>query len=164
MEPAKIICPHCGGNQCFEEHQVIDNKLTKKEEVVQSWMCVDCGYTSTSLNIQGSEVIEQYNDTTAELIKELAWIDSNTNLVWYPIVLNFPTFGIIFPDGTSKDEWKWMAAPAVDIAEKSQINFPITGQPGKFHTRRVDIESGKHFDKEEFTQACKFIGFLQSIK
>lgn len=161
MEPTKIVCPHCGGHHCFEESQDIPTPNGDGTESVTSWMCTDCGYTATTLNKEGSEIISSYEETTAELIKDLRWVDANTNLVWYPIVLNFPTYGIIFPDGTDKDNWTWMAAPAVDIAEESQSNFPIPGQPGKFYTRRVDMESGRHFNPEEFTQACEFIGFIQ---
>ena len=161
MEPTKITCPHCGGDHCFEESQTIPTPKGDSEQVVTSWMCVDCGYTSTTLNEEGSEIIANYEETTAELIKDLRWVNPADNLVWYPIVLNFPTYGLIFPDGTNEVDWTWMAAPAVDIAEESQSNFPIPGQPGKFYTRRVDMESGKHFSRDEFTQACEFIGFIQ---
>lgn len=161
MEPTKITCPHCNSNQCFEETQMIEGTSADTQESVNSYLCVGCGYTTTTLNQVRSEIIAKYENTTAELIKDLRWIDPNTDLVWYPIVLNFPTFGIIFPDGTNVADWTWMAAPAVDIAEESQSNFPIPGQPGKFYTRRVDMESGQHFSKDEFTKACEFIGFIQ---
>jgi len=163
-EPTKIICPHCGGKHCFEDNQDIPTPDGSSTEVVSSWMCTDCGYTSTTLNKDESKLINEYEEVTAELIKALRWVDVKTNLVWYPIVLNFPTFGIIFPDGTGKDDWTWMAAPAVDIAQESQSNFPIPGQPGAFYARRVDMESGKHFSRDEFTQACEFIGFIQPTK
>lgn len=158
MEPIKITCPHCGEeNACFEETQAMPDGTE-----VKSYMCMSCGYTSTTLNVEGSKVIEEYESRTAELIKELRWIDSNTNLVWYPIVLNFPSFGIIFPDGTSKHDWKWTAAPAVDIPAEDQKNFPIPGSSDEFYTRRVDMKAAKSFIRSEFYEACKSIGFIQS--
>lgn len=158
MEPIKITCPHCGEeNACFEETQTMPDGTE-----VKSYMCMSCGYTSTTLNVEGSKVIEEYESKTAELIKELRWVDPSTNLVWYPIVLNFPSFGIIFPDGTSKYDWKWTAAPAVDIPLDEQKNFPIPGSSDEFYTRRVDMKASKSFDKISFYDACKSIGFIQS--
>ena len=153
--PTKIQCPHCGVNECFEETQTLPDN-----EVVNSYLCVSCGYTSTSLNVEGSEMIKQYEDSTAELIKELRWVDIN-NKVWYPIILNFPSFGIIFPDGNNKDNWSWNAAPAIDIPADEQNKFPIPGHTDKFYTRRIDMKAGKNFANTEFYEACKFIGFIQ---
>ena len=153
-EPTKIKCPHCGEDHCFEETQTLDG------QEVKSYMCVSCGYTSTSINEEGSPLILGYEDTTAELVKELRWVDSN-NKVWYPLVLNFPSFGIIFPDGTSKNDWGWMAAPAVDIPVEDQKKYPIPGQKDAYYTRRIDMAQGLRFDNKEFYNACKFIGFIQ---
>ena len=153
-EPSKIICPHCGAHECFEETQTVEN------DVVHSYMCISCGYTSTTMNIEGSEMIKQYEDSTADLIKDLRWVDEK-NLVWYPIILNFPSFGIIFPDGTSKNNWRWTAAPAVDIPVEDQKKYPIPGQKDAFYTRRIDMKAGMSFDNKDFYGACKFIGFIQ---
>lgn len=154
-DPTKIECPHCGSPNCFKEVQAIGEK-----EFVDSYMCVSCGYTTTSLNKVGSQMVAQYEETTAELIKDLRWIDEK-GLVWYPIVLNFPSFGIIFPDGVNKNDWRWTAAPAVDIPVEDQKNFPIPGHKDKFYTRRIDMKVGKSFASDSFYEACKFIGFIQ---
>lgn len=156
LEPTKVMCPHCGSHECFEESQTLPD-----EQEVQSYMCMECGYTTSTLNVLGSEVIEGYEQSTAELIKDLRWIDPNTNLVWYPIVLNFPSFGIIFPDGSSKDNWFWRAAPAVEIPVEDQKNYPIPGHKDQFYTKRIDMEAGKTFDSSDFYNACKFLGFIQ---
>lgn len=155
-DPTKIKCPHCGEHECFEDIQALSEK-----EFVKSYMCTSCGYTSTSLNAEGSEMIKQYEESTAELIKDLRWVDKSNNQVWYPIILNFPSYGIIFPDGTSKNNWRWTAAPAVDIALEEQSKYPIPGQPDQFYTRRVDMKLGQSFENDNFYGACKFIGFIQ---
>ena len=121
---------------------------------------MSCGYTSTTLNLVGSEVIKHYEENTAELIKDLKWIDSNTNLIWYPIVLNFPSFGIIFPNGTNTSDWSWTAAPAVDIPVEEQKNYPIVGETNQYYTRRVDMKASKSFGRDDFYNACKFLGFI----
>jgi len=125
-------------------------------------MCLDCGYTSTSLNLEDSPIVRQYEETAPELFKLLRWIDPQTKLVWYPIVLNFPSFGMIFPDGTSVENWQWMSAPAVDIPFNDQKKYPIPGAPNKYYTKRVDLKKGKYFPPDQFYQAAKFIGFVQS--
>ncbi len=124
-------------------------------------MCVACGYTSTTLNQEGTPAITQYEELTAELMRDLRWVDPKTNLVWYPIVINFPSFGIIFPDGTSKEDWGWTAAPATEIPLGDQKKYPIPGQPGQFYTKKIDMEKGRKFLSSDFYHACKFIGFIK---
>lgn len=153
-EPTKIVCPHCNSNNCFAETEYMGNIP------VESYLCVGCGYTSTTEHLDGSEFIKQFEQQTAELIKDLRWIDEK-GLVWYPIVLNFPSFGIIFPDGTSKFEWGWRTAPAIEIPKEEQKNYPIPGQKDAFYEKRIDMKSGKLFANDKFNDACKFIGFIQ---
>lgn len=156
MDPTKIVCPHCGSHNCFEETQTLPD-----DTKVKSYMCVGCGYTTTTLNVEGSPVVSEYEETTAELIKGLRWVDTNTNLVWYPIVLNFPSFGIIFPDGTSEQDWGWKAAPAIDIPEEEQKKYPIPGHKDAYYTKRIDMSKGMNYPSDEFYAACKFLGFIQ---
>jgi len=156
MEPIKVICPHCGSHECFTEVEQIPDGT-----VVDSSMCLECGYTTSTLNIEGSAMVQRIEEGTAELIKDLRWVDPKTNLVWYPVVLNFPSYGIIFPDGTSKESWGWRAAPAVEIPEEDKQKYPVPGQPGEFYARRVDMSQGQMFASESFYTACKFLGFIQ---
>lgn len=107
-------------------------------------------------------MISEYEEITAELIKALRWVDIKTNLVWYPIVLNFPSFGIIFPDGETKANWEWMAAPAVEISKEEQKKYPIPGQTDAYYTKRIDMNLGKKFNSNAFKEACEFIGFIKN--
>ena len=155
-QPDKIACPHCGAaDRCFKEDTVAPDGSQ-----ATSYMCVSCGYTTTTLNVEGSETIQMYEENTAQLIKSLRWVDSK-NLVWYPIVLNFPSFGIIFPDGTDKDNWAWRAAPAIDIPEEEQSKYPIPGQEGQYYAKRIDMMNSQLFGTAQFYDACKFLGFIQ---
>lgn len=153
----KVTCKHCGSeHHCFEEV----TQLPTGEDVV-SYLCVSCGYTTTTMNVVDSPMIEEYESTTAQLIKDLRWVD-DTNLVWYPIVLNFPSTGIVFPDGKSVGDWHWVAAKAIDIPEKDQERFPIVGRPGEFYKRRIDMENKQQYPKDNFYEACKSVGFILS--
>jgi len=151
----KVKCKHCGSeHHCFEEQ----TNLPSGDEAV-SYLCVGCGYTTTTLNKEGSETINEYESVTAQLIKDLRWVDDQ-GLVWYPIVLNFPSTGIVFPDGHSTSDWHWVAAKAIDIPEADQERFPVVGRPGEFYKRRIDMENKQQFIKENFYEACKSVGFI----
>lgn len=155
--PDKVTCPHCGSDNCFAESDYVEVSHKK----TTSYMCMGCGYTSTTLNVADSDLINEYEEVTPQLMLDLKWIDPETNLVWYPMVLNFPNTGIVFPDGVSASQWSWRAAAAVDIPKEDQSKYPVPGQDGQFYQRRVDMESSKLFEKEDFSDACKFIGLIQ---
>jgi len=155
--PEKIECPHCGSNNCFIE----SNYAEITPEKISSYMCMGCGYSSTTLNTADSAMIAEYESVTPQIMVDLKWIDPATNLVWYPTVLNFPNLGIVFPDGVDASNWSWRSAPAVDIPVEEQKKYPIPGKEGEFYTRRVDMTSSKLFAKEEFSKACEFIGLIQ---
>lgn len=155
-QPSKITCKHCGGSQCFKE-----DTIGPDGNAATSYMCVDCGYTTTTLNVEGSEMVQFYEETTAQLIKDLRWVDDE-NLVWYPIVLNFPSVGIIFPDGQNSSDWWWTTAPAVDVTEEEKTKYPVPGVEGQYYKRRVDMSQRKSFPKNEFYDACKHVGFIVS--
>lgn len=152
---SKINCPHCGSKNCFTE------SIAAESETITSYMCMGCGYTSTTLNTKGSNVLKQYEETTPQLMIDLKWVDPQTNLVWYPMVLNFPNTGIVFPDGTNKKDWKWRAAPAVDVPKEDEKKYPIPTQPGQYYTKKVSMEESVLFEQGEFNQACKYIGLIK---
>jgi len=120
-----------------------------------------CGYSTNDHFKEGSQILADSESTIPELFKDLRWLDPQTGLVWFPVALNFPTVGIVFPDGTSKDDWKWRAAPAIDIAAEEQSNYPIPGQPGQFYTRKVSMEASRLFLPDQFREACKYVGFIR---
>lgn len=154
--PEKITCPHCGSENCFEEGA----HLEIEAPMVYSYMCMGCGYTSTSINKPSNPMVQEYEETTAEIIKALKWIDPQTGLIWYPTVLNFPNSGMIFPEGTGIEDWKWVAAPAIDIDPMEQSKYKIPGTD-KYYTRKIDMGSAKKFDPSQFNEACKSIGLIK---
>lgn len=152
MESSKVICPHCGSKNCF--HEEVGEGLT-------SYLCMGCGYTSNDLFKNGSEELAGYETTMPELYKDIKFIDQRRGITWYPTVMNVPTIGLVFVDGTTKTDWKWKAAPAVDVAEADRQKYPIPGKPGEFYTKRVSMELAQTFDQNDFTAACKYIGLIK---
>lgn len=148
MEKDKLIdCNRCGGNACYEQHI---------NEEVTTWLCMGCGFTTSTLMLPGSKVVEDLKETAPELHKDLLFIDKN-NRVWAPATITLPGKGMVFLDGTDSDSWKWAGVQAVEISaeERKEKNFP------EDQTHRMDMKNIKHFDKREFMDACEVIGFFE---
>jgi hypothetical protein len=152
MESSKIICPHCGSKNCF--HEEVDETTT-------SYLCMGCGYTTNDLFKTDSEALVGYETSMPELYKDVRFVDSERGLTWYPTVLNVPSMGLVFVDGTTKEDWAWKAAPAVDVGDHEREKYPVPGKPGEFYTRRMSMELAKAFAQTEFTEACKYIGLIK---
>lgn len=147
----KIICPWCNQLDCYVE-KVLD---------IESYLCLSCGYTTTSKHIDGSIDLRKWEQTTAELIKKSKKIDTATKLVWYPSVLNFQSKGIIFPDGTNEENWQWRVAHVVEVPEAEKSKYPIPGKEGEFYSTRIDLAGSKMFTKADFKNACFELGILE---
>lgn len=152
--PDKITCPHCGGTNCFvEEH-----------DGIKSYLCMDCGYTTTSLNVDGSLQMQDWTSTLPELIKAIKWVDPETKLVWLPSTLNMPGIGLVFPDGTTADDWQWRAVPVTSVSADEKKKYPIPGKEGEYYTTKADFSKSKLFGKNEFKEACKHIGIIKQTE
>lgn len=150
----KITCPKCSSNNCFEEtHKVAENS-------VKSYVCMGCGYTSTTLNTPDSEFIKEFEETCPELFKDIKYFDEERGIVWYPTVLNFPELGIVFPDGTNAFNWQWRAVPVKAVGEDEKEKYPIPGQDGKFYETKADMESSRTYDQNSFYEACKYLKII----
>lgn len=150
MEDNKIQCEVCFETECYKE----------TEAGIDSYLCMHCGYTTTSENVDGSIHVRKIELTTPELIKQSRFVDPN-NLVWYPSVLNFPSKGLVFPDGTNETNWKWRVAKMVDIPEAEQIKYPIPGQDKEYYKTRIDMQNSIEYDRYDFASACVDLGILQ---
>lgn len=147
MEQDKLVeCKRCGGNACYEQH--INQEVT-------TWLCMGCGFTTSTLMTPGGKVVEDLKETAPELYKELLFTDSD-NRVWAPATITLPGKGMVFLDGTDLETWKWAGVKAVEITkeERNEKSFP------EDQTHRMDMKNIKHFDKREFMDACEVIGFF----
>lgn len=136
-------CKKCESRLCYE--QVIDESTT-------TWMCFNCGFTTNTALTKGSEALEHIKETAPELYKQLLWEDDEGR-VWMPATISHPEKGIVYVDGTSIEDWRWVAAPAVLLTEEDRKlkNYP------EGVTHRVDMKAGKSFDRLEFGQAMMHI-------
>lgn len=129
-------CPHCGAEMCYEY----------EFPQYKQHMCFNCGYGSTSHMVKDSDFVKTSKETMPELIKDLEFVDEN-NLVWYPSVINIPEKGMLFPNGSNKENWGWSVAPLTPILDEEKDRFP------KNQTHKVDLEGIENFPKELFASA-----------
>ena len=143
-----IVCPVCGDeNSCFEDVQ----------ETFKSYMCFNCGFMSHSgyTKDKKSEI-----DHTSQLIRELAFLDDERDIYWYPSVVNMGKLGIIYPDGIPSN-WVWKMARVVKVDEEEKMNYPVPGKDDEYYEERLDVDNAVEFGRYEFLKACQTMGIVK---
>lgn len=139
-----VECKRCSGNACYEQNITED---------ITTWLCMGCGFTTSTLMTEGSKIVTEAIETSPELYKDLMFKDLDGR-IWLPSTLTLPAKGMVFIDGTSKTNWKWAAARAIEISKEEQNKFP-EGQ-----THKMDMKNISHFEQKDFMDAMEFIGFF----
>ena len=139
-------CKRCGGNACYE--QVVDESLT-------TWMCMGCGFTSSTQLTDKSPLVVNTLESSPELYKDLMFLD-NENKVWFPATITLPGQGMVFIDGVSKTDWKWSSVSAVEITDEDR---KIKQYP-EDQTYRMDMANAKKYEQKDFMEALENIGFF----
>lgn len=138
------ICPRCGGNACYEQ---------ELEGGVKTYFDFGCGFSTSTLMIEGSKLVEDTLQTSPELYKDLMFVDEN-KLVWFPATITLPGKGMVFLDGTSKENWRWAAVKVVEIPEEEKEKF------GKEQTHKMDMKNIQYFSQRDFIDALDAINFF----
>ena len=136
-------CPRCGRGTCYEQ---------QAEEVTQRF-CMGCGFTTHSGMKEDSPAVKQILQSSPELYKDLLHTDKD-GYVWFPSTLTLPGQGMVFVDGTSKEDWKWAVVKAVPIEKKERKKFP------KGQTHKMDVQNRVLFEQHEFMACLMEIGFF----
>ena len=161
-----ITCKCCNSNACYE------SEFTTQEGLINTWLCMTCGFTSNTTMTEASETLKQTLELTADLIKDLR--QDHDGLVYFPTVIQMPSKGMIFPDpikgssqldfdydkNKSKTDWQWTVVKAVDIPEDEQEKYPDPTNPGNFYKHRMDVKNVKHFPKLGFMDAAEELGMF----
>ena len=162
-----VDCPCCNSNACYE------SEFTTEEGPIGSWLCMTCGFTSNSTMVEGSEVLEQAEEHTADLIKDLKQI--RKGLAWFPTVISMPGKGMVFPEplkGTTtldslendnkigKPDWGWTVVKAIEIPEDEQEKYPNPKEPGTFYKHKMDMKNPQRYGKLEFMDAADELGMF----
>ena len=145
MKDNLVECKKCGGNACYEQHI---------SESVTTWLCMGCGFTTSTLMVEGSKPLKDLYETTPELYKDLIPEDTDGRF-WCPSTITLPGKGMVFLDGSAKDKWNWSAVKVKDLT-KEEIDskkFP-EGQ-----TFKMDMNNAQSFKPNDFMDALEVIGF-----
>lgn len=130
------------GNKCV---------VVETENDIQSFLCFETGFTTTSELIKGSDVQNEFESHVTELMKSLKFEDEKTNLVWYPVFMQMPD-RMLYTDGTDK-KWNWKVAYVVDIKEDEKEKYPNPFFEGEFYTSILDVENANTYDSHDFKMA-----------
>lgn len=148
MADKLVECKRCGGNACYE--QTIN-------ENTQTWLCMGCGFTTSTEMKKDSTVVDNILATSPELYKELLHEDSN-GLIWAPSTITLPGKGMVFIDGTSTSDWQWTAVQSIPLTEEEKAS----GKYPKEQEFKMDMNTNKKYGQREFMDALEVIGFYEA--
>jgi hypothetical protein len=146
-----IICPRSGGDACM---------VTESAHGIKTYFSFSCGFQTNSLMKEGEDFYNEQISLLPELYKELIWKDPETELMWIPSMINEPTKGMVFANGSSTQQWDWAAVKAVPVTEEEKTKYPIPGKKGKYYEFRMDMSTLTSFPERDFMDALSFIGVL----
>lgn len=136
-------CKRCESNACYEQ---------RIDEATTTWLCMGCGFTTSTLMTETSAVIKTVLETSPELYKALMYKDVDEN-VWMPSTITVPNKGMVFVDGTSAKDWKWAAVKAIPLGKEDK-------KVSKDQTHKMDMKNVQHFAERDFMDALEVIGFF----
>ena len=142
MSDKLVNCSHCSSDACYEH----------KQQGIAILSCLSCGFTTNELMIEGSQLVIETEEVMPELYKDIKFID-NQKQVWYPTVINIQDKGTVFVNGTSEDNWGWAGIKAVETTDEEKEKF-------KGATHKSDPKTLMMFSKEQFDEACHYIGLI----
>lgn len=139
-----VICNRCGGNACYQQHI--------GEDII-TWLDWGCGFTTSTLMVEGSDIVNRALETSPELYKDLQFKDK-TGKIWLPATITLPEKGMIFADGTNISNWKWAAVKAIPLQKEDK-------KISEEQTHKMDMKNIKHFEQRDFMSAAEAIGMFE---
>ena len=139
-------CNRCGSNACYEQ---------QVNEEVTTYLCMGCGFTTSTLMTEGSAPAQAALESSPELYKALQFKDAKS-LLWFPSTITLPNKGMVFVDGTDKNNWKWAAVKAIPLQEGDK-------KVNETQTHKMDMKNVKHFQERDFMDALETIGFFELV-
>lgn len=138
------ICSRCRSDACYETDLGADYKIS---------MCYGCGFTTNTLMHTDSQFLEEQLEVLPEIYKDLVFEDKK-GYHWMPSTINKAEQGMIYIDGSSIDNWKWAACPAIEIPEEDKHRFPENA------THKIDMQNVRYFEERDFIEALDYIGIF----
>ena len=137
-------CTRCGSDACYTQEVTKDISIE---------MCYGCGFQSNSVIKKGNDFFNEQFETLPELYKELMDEEENTGKIWMPTIINLKDKGMIFADGSGRNDWKWAAVRVTEVLKEEKEKF-------KGQKYKPDMSTIKHYPEREFIEALSYIGVL----
>ena len=139
-----------GSDACYE------TSFEQEGKTITTWLCFGSGFTTSTIMIEGSSTVNNLLETAPSLYKDLLHTDKDKR-VWAPATITLPEKGMVFLDGSSKDQWKWASVRSIPITaeERTKKNFP------KDQTHKMDMANIKHYEQNDFMTALENIDFYK---
>jgi len=147
MNKDQLVEGPFGSNACYEQ------SFTFEGQEVKTWLCFGSGFTTSTLMTKNSQAVNNAIETSPELYKDLMFEDDKGR-VWLPATITLPAKGMVFIDGTSKDNWKWAAVKAIPLQENDK-------KVSEDQTHKMDMNNVKHYERNDFMEAVDFIGMFK---
>jgi hypothetical protein len=139
-----IECGRCGSDACYIQEVNSEVKLE---------FCYGCGFETNSLMKPGTEFFINQLALLPDLYKSLLDEEEENSKVWMPCFINIPEKGMVFADGTGRDNWRWAGVKAVPVSKEEKKKY-------KDSKYRADMTTIKHFEERDFMEALSYIGAL----
>jgi len=120
---------------------------------IQSYLCMDSGYTTTDQLIKGGPYVEKHEENLTELMLDVKYEDEQTGLIWYPTFMQMPG-GMLYPDGTV-NRLKWKVARVIPIHGEARLEYPVPGKEGEYFTSKLDVDNANIYDTTDFKLALE---------
>jgi|TARA_R100000030_G_scaffold43373_1_gene32723 hypothetical protein len=147
MNKDQLVEGPFGSNACYEQ------TFNHEGKEITTWLCFGSGFTTSTLMTKGSPVVQNAVASSPELYKDLMFEDKN-NRVWLPATITLPGKGMVFVDGTNKNDWKWAAAKAIPLEEGDK-------KVSADQTHKMDMKNVKHYERNDFMEAADYIGMFK---
>ena len=142
-------CDHCGSiDGCY---------VTENSPEIKTYSCFSCGFTTNSLMKEGEEFYAQQVEVLPELYRDVIFKDEEEKY-WFPTTINIPNQGMVFYNGTNKENAKWAAVKAVPVLEEEKEKYK--NKKGEYYTHRMDMTTMVGFEMRDFMEALSYIGVL----
>jgi len=133
-------CTRCGSDACYS---------TEASTEITLELCYGCGFQSNTIMYSGSDMFNEQMQVLPDLYKSLIDEEEEGKL-WMPSFVNVEDKGMVFADGSGRDNWAWGAAKAVEVTEDEKEKY----KDAKY---RVDMSTVKHFGERDYMDALSYI-------
>lgn len=139
-----IECTRCGSDACYSQEVTKDITIE---------LCYGCGFQSNSIMRKDTDFLNEQLELLPEIYKALLDEEEETGKIWMPTTINLEDKGIVFANGSSRDNWVWSAAKAVPVLEDEKEKY-------KGASWRADMSTIENFKERDFIEALSYIGVL----